>query len=123
MAKVYLSGGMRSEWRDQVRAGAPDHKYFDPTTHGQSDPDLYTAWDFLAVKMADVVFAYMEETNPSGIGLAAEVAYAMALGKTVILVDLKQDKSMAIVRSLVTVNCKSLENGIDLLHSMESLRG
>ena len=43
-------------------------------------------WDLAAVRDCDLVIGYLEHDNPSGIGLAAEVGYAKALGKLIWLV-------------------------------------
>ena len=63
---VYLAGGMRSEWRDQIKAQALGHIYNDPCEHGLHDPRKYTAWDLAAIQASDVLFGYMEKHNPSG---------------------------------------------------------
>jgi hypothetical protein len=51
------------------------------------EPNAYTAWDIHHVKNCDIVFAYMEASNPSGYGLAFEVGLGYAFQKTIILVD------------------------------------
>lgn len=117
--KVYLSGGMHTDWQDRVKALNPNTIWFDPRQHKLENPDAYTLWDLAAVRQCDVVFAFMEESNPSGVGLSLEVGYAIALGKIVILVDEKSDPRMAIVRSAASFTCDALEDGIQLLRQLE----
>jgi nucleoside 2-deoxyribosyltransferase len=95
--------------------------FIDPSLHGLDDPAQYTPWDLLGIETCDVVFAYMEEDNPSGYGLSLEVGYARALGKLVILVDAKMDDRMAIVRATANIVLNSLDEGRAFLCSLKSL--
>jgi nucleoside 2-deoxyribosyltransferase len=89
-AKVFLSGGFKSDWQSKVIAGLQDQfVFFNPREHGLAHSDFYTTWDIHFVKECDILFAYMEESNPSGYGLAFELGVAYALNKTIILVDEK----------------------------------
>ena len=119
--KVYLSGGMRSGWQDRVKKNCPDIDFIDPRAHGLGDPDQYTLWDLLGVSVCDILFAYMEDDNPSGFGLTFEVGYAKALGKRIVLVDEQMHKYMAIVRASADVVLSSLDEGIELLCSLNLL--
>jgi nucleoside 2-deoxyribosyltransferase len=88
--KVYLAGGHRGNWRDNIKAAfllndSYDAEFFDPAQHGLEELDQYGVWDLYHVKRSDIVFGYMERTNPGGFGLACELGYAYGLGKTVIL--------------------------------------
>lgn len=91
MIKVYLAGGMRSNWRERVMKEVPNLLYFNPKTKEYSDermiwsPDMYGTWDLVHVRICDIIFGYMEKTNPSGIGMAAELGVGYGLGKTNIL--------------------------------------
>ena len=87
--KVYLAGGMRSGWQDQVMSRLAGADYYDPREHKYKDVRHYTEWDLEAIKRSDWMFAYFEAENPSGFGLALEIGFAKALNKTVILVDEK----------------------------------
>lgn len=78
--KIYLAGGMKSEWQDRVIAAHPDIDFMDPRTHGLADEEDYTRWDLNAIRSSGLVFAYMDADNPSGFGLNLEVGYAYALG-------------------------------------------
>ena len=121
--KVYLSGGMHSKWRDQVKASVQGGiSWLDPCLHGLGNPAEYTAWDLAAVRKCDVVFAYMETSNPSGVGLALEVGFGLALGKTVVLVDEKDDSGFAIVREAATLCYARLIDGIGILVSLEKMQ-
>lgn len=85
--KIYLAGGMKTDWQDRLMAAAPRHRYLDPRSHGITDPAEYTRWDLAAVAVCDVVVAQMDSSNPSGFGLSLEVGYAHALGKRVVFID------------------------------------
>lgn len=121
--KVYLAGGFRTNWQGKVEAACSDFLLlFNPRDHGlEKDSKQYTAWDLFYVKNCDIFFAYMEATNPSGLGLCLELGYAKALGKTTVLVDEKssQDESFAkyfkIARESSDVVFDRLEDGIKFL--------
>lgn len=89
MLKVYLAGGMKSGWQDEVIHKVPDCIFLDPRSHGLIDENQYTRWDLEAIQASNLVFAYLEKTNPGGYALALELGYAKALGKPIILVDEK----------------------------------
>ena len=79
---VYLAGGMRTKWQDEV-ISALKGKYLvifiDPRNHGMTEERAYTSWDLEGVRRADIVFAYLEADNPSGAGLALEIGFAAGL--------------------------------------------
>ncbi len=85
--KVYLAGGMRTEWRERVKRTVQDVSFLDPTMHGLTDPKEYTAWDIAAITKSDFVLAYFEATNPIGFNLAFELGIAYQLKKPIILVN------------------------------------
>jgi len=87
--KVYLAGGFRSGWQDQVMAARPSCDYLDPRSHSIKDPTLYTDWDLRAIQSCDYVVAFLENGNPGGYNLALEVGYAHALGKPIVLINEK----------------------------------
>jgi hypothetical protein len=58
--------------------------FFNPRENGIIDSDSYTTWDIHFIKNCDILFAYMENSNPSGYGLSFEIG---ALNKTIILID------------------------------------
>jgi nucleoside 2-deoxyribosyltransferase len=91
-AKVFLSGGFKSNWQSKVIEELNDKFiFFNPREHGLEHSDFYTTWDIHFVKECDILFAFMEETNPSGYGLAFELGVAYSLNKTIILIDEKSE--------------------------------
>lgn len=120
--KIYLAGGMASNWQSYVINELADtFIVFNPIDHLLNSPIEYTNWDLFFVNKSDILFAYMEKDNPSGIGLSLEVGFAKALGKTVILIDEKSkndsefEKKFAIVRESATIVFNDLDNGLKYL--------
>lgn len=121
-AKVFLSGGFKSNWQSQVIKELGDQfVFFNPREHRLEHSDLYTTWDIHFLKECDILFAYMELTNPSGYGLAFELGVAYSLKKTIILVDEKSSEELTFSKyfkilykpSGVVLN--KLSDGIDYL--------
>lgn len=122
--KVYLAGGLKTNWQKQViKKGKGKFRFFNPKQHLLDEGKEYTSWDLHHVRKCDIFFAYMEETNPSGIGLSLEIGLAIGLGKTVILVDEKSKtdvifaKQFRIIRESVTITFENLKDGITMLLS------
>ena len=122
MNKVYLAGGLRSNWqRKVIEACGNGMVFYNPRLHELDDPHLYTSWDIFHIDKSDILFGYLEQSNPSGVGLALEIGYAKALKKLVILVDEKTDSDeqesryFQIVRESSDVIFDSLEEGINYL--------
>lgn len=85
--KIYLSGGSRGDWQDDlIRAITTNGvEFIDPRDWAdEQDPQVYTAKDLAGVEAADLVIAFLDDGNPSGIGMALEVGYAKALGKSIV---------------------------------------
>ncbi len=76
--KIYLCGGMKSDWQDKVIAALPWCEFIDPRSHGLTDEREYTKWDLDGIDTSDLVFACMTADNPSGYGLNLEIGYAKA---------------------------------------------
>jgi nucleoside 2-deoxyribosyltransferase len=121
-AKVFLSGGFKSNWQSKVIQELGDNFiFFNPREHGLDKSDLYTTWDIHFVRECDIIFAFMEESNPSGFGLAFELGIAYALNKTIILIDEKSLKNKDFSRYFKIlykpsgVVFDSLEEGINYL--------
>ena len=118
---VYLAGGLHSGWQERVRAEIPGADYLDPRTHRLRDPSAYTAWDLDALRRSDVVFAYLEDSNPGGYALALEIGFARALDKHVILVNAQVPAQsgdatrLAMIQATVDVNTTSFEEGLQYL--------
>jgi len=125
---VYLAGGMRSAWRDVVKSTV-QATFFDPKEKelsGEWDLPKIGTWDFFKIKQSDVIFAYMEKTNPSGFGLATEIGYACGLGKTVILVleenhEIHKDRYLEFLKKAANITFSNFENGVDFLRSLGQL--
>lgn len=120
--KVYLAGGMKSGWQDTVIEKYGDKFiFFNPRDHKLNKPDQFSTWDLHHVKSADIIFAYFESDNPSGIGMTLEIGYARGLNKTIILVDEKSPSDsffankFRIVRNSADVVLDSLEEGLAFL--------
>ena len=109
--KVYLSGGMRSGWQDIFKAVARNQGItcFDPRDHGLVDAGAYVKKDLEWVKESDLVMAYLESSNDSGVGLSVELGYAKALGKEIWLVCEKFDKKWDFIRALADAEFKTVE--------------
>lgn len=127
--KVYLAGGMNeSNWQQKVidDIGKNNFVFYNPREHSLTNSKEYTFWDLFYVKQADILFAYMQSDNPSGIGLTLEIGYARAMDKSIILVDerSKIDDVFAsrfeIVRESSTVVFDNLKEGIDFLKKIKN---
>ena len=127
--KVYLAGGMRTDWQDKVIVikRYPDEtiSFYDPRNKNvenerQLTLEEYGTWDLHHIKQCDIVFGYMEKTNPSGVGMACELGYAFGIGKTVILVleednEHQKDRYIQFMKKVAHVTFKTLEEGIEYL--------
>jgi nucleoside 2-deoxyribosyltransferase len=129
ITEVYLAGGMNnSDWQSRVinEVKSKEILYYNPREHKLDNSREYTVWDLYYVKKCDILFAYMQKDNPSGIGLTLEVGYARALDKTIILIDEKSpsDPSFAnrfqIVRESASIVFDNLEAGIDFLSKFKN---
>lgn len=117
--KVYLAGGF-SDWREKVKAIYLGYniEFFDPKLKPDKHWSEYGTWDIHYVKQCDICFAYMDKNNPSGYGLSAEIGYAKALNKTVILViepGHEKDKYFQFLKNFADVVFESLDEGIEFL--------
>ena len=116
---VYLAGGHKSGWQNRVKQHFKGICFLDPSTHNLKNPREYTAWDLALIRRADIVFAYLELSNPSGYGMALEIGYAKALQKMIILVNEKTSYT-DMIESMCDVVYKNLENGITYLKQLET---
>lgn len=101
--KVYLAGGMNeSNWQKKVieTINSENFVFYNPREHSLTNSTEYTFWDLFYVKQSDILFAYMQSDNPSGIGLTLEVGYARALDKSIILVDERSKNDIFKIRHL-----------------------
>ena len=115
--KVYLAGGFNSGWRERVKQ-LDNVDFFDPKLKPDKHWSEYGAWDIHHIKQCDILFGYMERTNPSGFGLSVELGYARALNKTVILVlenGHEKDKYLQFLQVTANVVYDELLEGIKFL--------
>jgi nucleoside 2-deoxyribosyltransferase len=122
--KVFLSGGFKSNWQEKViERFQSKFIFFNPREHMLEDTSEYTYWDIHFIRQSDIVFAYLEKTNPSGLGLIFEIGIAYGLNKTIILVDEKSEKDeifkkyFNIVKHASSSVFNSLEVGLKYLES------
>lgn len=87
--QVYLAGGFHGELRTDILAAlnTAGLHVFDPKEHGQQSPEEYADTDTSALRRSAVVLAFMDDTNPSGYGLSAEIGFAHALSIAVVFID------------------------------------
>ena len=111
---IFLSGGMHSGWQDTFIERYPTIDFLDPRSHGLTDPVEYTRWDLSAVDRCDAVIGYMEADNPSGVGTAMEVGYAIGRGKLVYFCHEKDDRYFDIVRVAATFSFFRIEHLIEM---------
>ena len=131
--RVYLAGGFNTNWQEKIIERLKDRFVFlNPRSHGLHAPHLYAPWDIHFVRNCDILFGYMESSNPSGYGLAFEIGLSYGLGKTTILVDERSQADAEFGRyyNLVRLSCSAvfsnLEDGINFLelfsHAVEPRR-
>lgn len=121
--KVYLAGGMKGTWQDDLMRLVPSHTYFDPRSHGIQDPVGYTDWDLKHIGMCDVLVAYMDPSNPSGFGLSLEIGFAAALCKYIVFIDQLgldwRSRYFGMHRVIATCVVPSVESAADALWAGE----
>ena len=127
--KIYLAGGMRSNWQNLVIAKTigsnPNAKvtFIDPCNKpNEMSLEEYGTWDLTYIKDSDIIFGYMERSNPSGVGMACELGYAFGIGKTVILVleenhETQKDRYLNFMKKVSHVVYNNLEDGIKYLNT------
>ncbi len=124
--KVYLSGGMRTDWQEKVKKACPNLLFADPMLNCGGEFEEYAAWDVHAVRVCDLVFCYMERSNPCGAGLGAEVGHAKGLGKTVILVlekdnEHQPDRYLLWLSKMADVTYDDFDKGVEHLKSYQGM--
>ena len=116
--KIYLAGGMRTDWQDAFIKRYPTVEFVDPRSHGLVLAREYTFVDKLGIRQSDLVVCYFERGNPSGLGLAYEVGYADGLGIPVLLIDEKEDKYAAMLRASLPFFYSTVREAFDLLDAL-----
>ncbi|MCF7795950.1 hypothetical protein K9M42_02555, partial [Patescibacteria group bacterium] len=82
---VYIASGFHGTWKKKIKK-LKNIEVIDPEDKKDlSIPEICT-WDLHGVKKSDIVFVYVNSTNPGGQGLCVKAGYGKALNKTVILV-------------------------------------
>lgn len=125
MQKVYLAGGMRSDWREVIKKECKEFVFFCPKDKEVSyemKVEEYGTWDLHYIKQADIIFCYMEKNNPSGIGLACEMGFAYGIGKTVVLIlengnEYTEERYLNFLRKVSHVTFPNFQDGIKYLKS------
>lgn len=103
---LYLAGGSHSNWQKHFWKEFEGLLIiYDPSLHDLHNAKEYTSWDLLHIKRADIVVAVMESSNPSGYGLALEIGYAHALGKTILLIDSRSPNDESFRRYFDMARC------------------
>ena len=121
---VYLAGGFHSGWQDVIEQNVQSFCYLDPRGHSLQDQTQYTFWDLEAIRRSDLIFGYLEPTNPAGYSLAFELGYAKALGKRVILVDEKSagdehtQRYMGMVQASADVFFESFDEAVKFMQQL-----
>ena len=86
--KIYLAGGFHSGWQNVIKERVSTHEYYDSSKDAdQRFAYRWTAQEIEAMKSCDLVFAYFEVDNPSGLGLAKEIGWATILDIPVWFID------------------------------------
>jgi nucleoside 2-deoxyribosyltransferase len=120
MQKVYLAGGLKSGWQNQVKK-LRGFTFFCPLDKEKPGMTLdeYGTWDLHYIKQCDIVFAYMEQSNPSGIGMSVEIGYAKALNKTIILVlePCEDRKYLQFMKKVADITFDDFLDGIKYLQN------
>lgn len=129
--RIYLSGGLESDWRDKVKGEVPNIEFLSPKPLGifQKQDEWWT-YDKILMQMADAIFAYIEPGIWVPVGLLIEIGEMHGLGKPVILVNeryyngiRKEGESpenqltryLECVKSFADVLFASLDDGIEYL--------
>lgn len=116
-ARVYLGGGMRSGWQDRLkRSCVGEHFIFlDPRRCVTREPREYQVVDLYNIRRCDILFAYLEASNPGGAALVGECGYAKGLGKTVIVVNEKDDKYMKFIEAFADIVFTNFDEAVEFL--------
>jgi len=114
---LYLAGGMYSGWQDRVKHRLKDKvDYYDPRidTNQKSLADLTVA-DRDNAKKCDLMLAYFERLNPSGLGLAAEIGIAAGAGTARIYFVDEHVHIHGFIASLCTRIYTNLDAALDVI--------
>jgi hypothetical protein len=93
MINVYLCGGLVTNWQQDVMDMLHDAKinFYNPMgfdiTGEYPTVDIYGPMDRVKIEDCDVIFAFLEASNPTCINVVGECMYAKGLGKKIVLVN------------------------------------
>lgn len=87
--KVYLSGGLVTDWQNEVMSKV-DADFYNPAEFElggkpRVGPEVYAPLDRIKIEECHIVFGYLEASNPTPINVMVECGYGKGLGKIVIL--------------------------------------
>ncbi len=121
---IYVAGDTQSGWQNELPdllkrqiihhklqpAPSPQIVYYRCDFHHLKNPFEYTPANLFGVERADILFAYLEESG-SAVELAAEIGYARAKGKVVILVNEQDDPHTVFLEEIANFVTDSLSGG------------
>jgi len=117
--KVYLAGGLRSDWRKCVKLNAnySGVKYLDPNKHELNVPSQYTNLDLHMIDNSDLVLGYLEKENPGGYNTIFELGYAIGKGIPIIFINEKSDwdKYVGMIKESSLFYTDTFEEGVMFL--------
>jgi len=130
---VYLAGDIRPEnWRKKVLQKFANREgiefLFPQTGFSYEERSLaqterfrtgYQVADFMKVDRADIVLAYIEKDSPSAYsGTSAEIGFAKARGKYIILVKESTTHLYALIKRISTIVFDKLDDALDHLEDI-----
>jgi ubiquinone/menaquinone biosynthesis C-methylase UbiE/nucleoside 2-deoxyribosyltransferase len=113
--RIFLSGDTRTAWQSELINRFPHDTFFDPRTLSEKTYREMAETERAWLDQSDLVFAYLNQTNPYGFGTCFEIGYAVANKKIIIYVDEKQVSSSQWIGEHLKYVYKSLEEGISKL--------
>lgn len=122
MQGVYLAGGMKTGWQDELRfivdSAMPGAVWWiDPRSWADEHKDAaaYTKRDLQGIRDCSILFAWMDGRNPSGYGMCLEIGYAEALSRKIIMADEMKhdcrDRYFDMARECASYRAQSLVGG------------
>lgn len=131
MKNTYLAGGFNSDWAITVKNSCPELSFINPKNKEYKNGERismnvneYGVWDLHHIKHCDIVFVYVENDNPSCIGLSCEAGYAKGAGKTVITVlepnnRFIKENYLSFIKVVSDIVFDNLNDGINYLKSFQ----
>jgi hypothetical protein len=92
--KIYLCGGLVTDWQDKTIEAfedIPDVEFYNPKMFDiigyYPEVHLYGPMDRYKVEDCDIIFGFLEASNPTCVNVVGEMMLAKGLGKRTILVN------------------------------------